>query len=273
MRTAGELKSFDAEWRARFERFARNHEDEAGVSGWSSVGLRRRLALFFSVLATLDLPQGGTALDLGCGAGTYVRLLADHGHRVIGVDYSLPTLGRAQAVDSGAAGRYLCADCYDLPFAKEAFDLVVCIGVLQAVGQPMAILTEIQRVLRPGGVLVVEALNGRALATIAADLGRRFRRLPVRVRAYPPALVRGWLAAPGFQLDTRESLWLPPRRFPRLASLLDSRVVSGIVQAAPWLATALAHSFLFIARKAPFRARSDRPEGRGLGLARSRHGG
>jgi asparagine synthase (glutamine-hydrolysing) len=44
------VKTFEDEWRARFERFARKHGDEAAVSGWSESGLRRRVRCFSSLV-------------------------------------------------------------------------------------------------------------------------------------------------------------------------------------------------------------------------------
>ena len=159
--TADVERPFEAEWRARFERFARAHDDEALISGWSAAGLRRRVQLFGALLPALGVPEGGAALDLGCGGGTYVRLLAGLGHRAVGLDYSLPSLARALGADPGGKARYLAAEAYALPFGGGAFDLVLCIGVLQALAEPARAIGEMARVLRPGGVLVVEALNGR----------------------------------------------------------------------------------------------------------------
>ena len=60
------MKTFEAEWRARFERFGRTHREEHCVSGWSVEGLARRLKLFARVLAQVPLPARGRVLELGC---------------------------------------------------------------------------------------------------------------------------------------------------------------------------------------------------------------
>ncbi|HXG05453.1 MAG TPA: class I SAM-dependent methyltransferase, partial [Candidatus Binatia bacterium] len=158
---------FDLEWRARFERYARTYPGEASVSGWSEAGLARRLARFEGLLPSLELRPPADVLDLGCGAGTYTRRLAERGHAVTGVDYSLPTLGRARAADPAGTARYVAADGYRLPFRAASFDLVVTIGVLQAVSRPEAILLEIARVLRPGRLAVIETLNALAAPALA----------------------------------------------------------------------------------------------------------
>ncbi|MCI0546158.1 MAG: class I SAM-dependent methyltransferase [Candidatus Rokubacteria bacterium] len=240
--------SFESEWRGRFERFARAHEDEARISGWSEAGLRRRVRAFQEVLASTPLPAHAVALDLGCGGGTYVRLLAGLGHRAIGLDYSLPSLGRARAADPGGKGRYLSGEAYALPFRAARFDLVTCIGVLQALASPEMALDEMRRVLRPGGVLVVEALNARAVPARAQEARERRRGLPAKVRAYDPDRVDSWLGHRGLVSARRLPIWLPPRQLPWVGTLLDTPWVRGALGRGD-LARIGAHSFFFVARR------------------------
>ena len=246
-----EAGTFEATWRARFERFARAYGDEALISGWSGTGLRRRISLFWSLLPALGLPEGAPVLDLGCGAGTYVRLLGGLGHRTFGLDYSLPSLARAVAGDPGQKGRYLAGEAYALPFATESFDLVVSIGVLQALGDPARALAEMARVVRPGGALVVEALNGRSAPALARRALERLRGQPRRVRTDAPSEVRVWLADSGLEVRAEAGLCLPPRRLPGLGRVLDATLSGRIRSAVPGLAGLAAHSFLFVARKPP----------------------
>jgi len=257
--TVGGARTFEGQWRERFERFARSYDDEALISGWSDAGLRRRVELFWSLLPALGLPARATALDLGCGGGTYVRLLAGAGHRALGLDYSLPSLGRARAADPGGRGRYLSGEAYALPFASASFDLVVSIGVLQALTAPDRALGEMARVARPGGVVLVEALNGLGAVALLRRAVERLRGRPARVRTYAPPRVRRWLAAAGLTLETEAGLCLPPRRMPGLARVLDSRPVGALLNTVPGLIDAAAHSFLFVARKPSAAGRGPSP--------------
>ena len=182
---------------------------------------------------------------MGCGAGTYCRLLAKRGHRVVGVDYSAPSLGHALQHDLQGASRYAAADAYALPFSRSRFDLIVCIGVLQTVANPERLLDEAVRVLQPGGLLIVEGLNTRS---VAARLGRAraaLYRLPPRVRLYEPKHMERWLQARGLHTVKRVPIVLPPRAMPRILPLLD--LVPVRRQTSP-LTEAVAHSFLFVAR-------------------------
>jgi ubiquinone/menaquinone biosynthesis C-methylase UbiE len=243
------MTTFESEWQTRFSRYARTHDREAAISGWSEEGLRRRYALFQSLLPALDVPSGARVLDLGCGAGTYVRLLAGLGHRVVGLDYSLPTLERAVAMDSGRKAEYLAGEAYGLPFRDRSFDLVVSIGVMQALGRPTDALAELARVIEPGGTLVVEALNGRSVLARSRQAREWLLRKPPRVRAYPRREVERWLQRAGFSVLGRARLCLPPRRFPALTRMLDHPTVARLVETTEPFATLAAHTALFVARR------------------------
>jgi SAM-dependent methyltransferase len=240
---------FEEEWRARFERFARAHRDEASISGWSDIGLQRRVECFRRLVPPAHPGPPLVALEVGCGAGTYVRLLAGLGYRAIGLDYSLPSLGRALDADPGLKGRYLAGDAYALPAASGAVDLLVSIGVLQAVSRPGEILSEMARVLRPGGTLLIETLNRRSLAARAQRLHARLWRLPPRVLAHDPTEVASWLRAHGFTILERIPLCLPPRRLPALEAALRCAPVDWAVRSSSLVAGALGHAVWFRCRR------------------------
>ena len=242
-------QSFESEWQARFERFALRHEEEAPISGWSETGLKLRMRAFSSLIHSFALVSQATALDIGCGAGSYVRLLAGLGHRVIGVDYSFPSLTRAVAADPGLKGRYLSGEAYGLPFRSESFDLALSIGMFQALATPERALDEMVRVLRPNGILVVEALNARA---VASRVGRGLKRLKGRldsVKVYDPRIVEQWISERDVHLDYRLPICLPPRRLPVMARLLELDVVRRGIEASAVTAELVAHTFLFVGRK------------------------
>lgn len=106
-------------------------------------------------LAPRRRPAELRVLDLGCGAGRMVAVLLAFGYDAHGCDfengYSLMDLeGTPRAVRERI--RQVDLDPYRLPFADEAFDVVVSTQVLEHVQNKIETLREVRRVLKPGGV-------------------------------------------------------------------------------------------------------------------------
>lgn len=117
--------------------------------------------------------QPGTelrVLDVGCGHGLYTLDLARRGATLVGCDLDRTALSdaRCSTHSLGLDGRacFLVADGASLPLAEAAFDLVVCICVLEHIADDVAALAGMVRSLRPGGLLyltVDSAEHGLAL--------------------------------------------------------------------------------------------------------------
>ena len=108
-----------------------------------------------TVLALLPDVRGQTVLDAGCGTGRYLRELGDRGARVIGMDLSPAMLDRARDLTRRVAR----ADIRALPFDALSIDLVVCGLVLGDVAELELALSEIARVLRPGGRVIYSVVH------------------------------------------------------------------------------------------------------------------
>jgi SAM-dependent methyltransferase len=109
-----------------------------------------------------NVRAGSAVLDLGCGAGM-LALLKRKGVVLAGVDLSAEC---ALAARRNGYDRTLSAELSRLPFADASFDYVVSLDVLGHVGfeEKDAVLSEIRRVLRPGGVTMhgIECTDRRA---------------------------------------------------------------------------------------------------------------
>lgn len=111
------------------------------------------------VLRSVDVPSGGRALDVACGAGRHLREMERRGLRPVGLDLSLPLLSVARE----AGLRVVRGDMRELPFAADAFELVTnfftSFGYFDDPAEDIRVATEVRRVLRPGGAFVFDFLN------------------------------------------------------------------------------------------------------------------
>lgn len=87
------------------------------------------------------IPRGGSVLDIGAGRGKFLAEMKKAGFKVYGVDTSPEYVG----------GPVLKAPAENLPFPDNFFDFVNCAEVSEHVDDPVKMLQEIYRVLKPGG--------------------------------------------------------------------------------------------------------------------------
>jgi SAM-dependent methyltransferase len=119
---------------------------------------RRLIAALQHPAEWLDIPAGGTALDVGSGPGTVTASLARAAGAdglALGVDISEAMLTRAVRNEAGPHVGFIRADAQRLPLRDNTVDAVVSLAVLQLVPNPSAALAEMARVLRPGGRLAI----------------------------------------------------------------------------------------------------------------------
>jgi ubiquinone/menaquinone biosynthesis C-methylase UbiE len=111
--------------------------------------LERRLAFLRG-----SVRAGDRALDVGCGTGEFTAALAAEGARPIAVDVAEAALSRARSRHPGLAFRVVPFDG-PLPFEDSAFELVWASEVIEHVADTARWLSELRRVLVPGGRLLV----------------------------------------------------------------------------------------------------------------------
>jgi ubiquinone/menaquinone biosynthesis C-methylase UbiE len=125
---------------------------------------RREVAALRDILA---LAQDDVVLDLGCGWGRHLRLLAAAGHRVVGLDLSHALLRRVPPTDTGVvaggSSALVAGDMRALPFDEGSFDAVLnlatSLGLFLEDRDVVAALSEARRVLRAGGRLLIEGMH------------------------------------------------------------------------------------------------------------------
>jgi SAM-dependent methyltransferase len=115
---------------------------------------RQRLAIEMLEAAT---PPPAAVLDVGCATGEMAGRLLSRGYDVRGVDIAEPMVARAR--ERWGADRFKVGDGERLPFDDNAFDGVVCLGVIEYQDADNRMLAEIRRVLKPGGCAVISTPN------------------------------------------------------------------------------------------------------------------
>jgi SAM-dependent methyltransferase len=115
----------------------------------------------------------GPALEIGVGTGRIALPLAEAGALVVGVDLSAGMVAELRAKDRAGRVPVVLGDAAALPFAGESFGAAVACHVLHLVADWVAVVAELRRVLRPGGVLL--ATRGAAREGLAAEVTRRIR--------------------------------------------------------------------------------------------------
>jgi SAM-dependent methyltransferase len=166
-------------------------------------GLQERVEIPL-LLYALRLPSGGRVLEVGCGRGIALPVLAERlgPAALVGVDIdaSLVELARQRVVRMGLRAAVHAADVRELPFESASFDLVIdfgtCYHVSGGASGRLAALNEIARVLCVGGLFVHETRIAQHLAHPVRSMGRR---LP-------------WAAVPVLLAERRALLWTARRR-------------------------------------------------------------
>ncbi len=102
------------------------------------------------------LGGGKNVLDVGCGDGYLMAQLASHATRVVGVEFESKAVEFARAKLQSSPNCEVVQDsCYKLPFANGDFDCSTSTDVIEHLTEPKRHLSEICRVLKPDGVLIL----------------------------------------------------------------------------------------------------------------------
>ncbi len=122
-------------------------------------------------LAPVLTDTAQTIVDVGCGAGAIITAVASQfpGKKCIGVDLSGARLAEAQKKCVKQDGTVLTnitfeeASIYQIPLASNSVDIVYTRFLLEYLKDPIAAITELQRIIRPGGHVVMQDLDGQLL--------------------------------------------------------------------------------------------------------------
>jgi len=134
-------------------------------------------------------------LDAGCGAGALAQALAPHVREVVGVDQDEALLAAARA-GSPANCVFEAGDITHLSFRFGEFDVAGCLRVLHHVRRPELVVSELARVARPGGLVLVVDQLGDVDPLVSIEIDRFEReRDPSHTRLLADADIRYLLDA------------------------------------------------------------------------------
>jgi SAM-dependent methyltransferase len=140
----------------------------AHVADWAELQEPYVEPVFLAALDALGVGEGTRLLDVGCGAGRALRLAADRGANVTGIDAAPAMLEYARRRVPDA--RLVQGELQMLPFADDAFDAVTGFNSFQYAADPVAALREATRVTAPSGRIVVMVWSPAEMCELAPHL-------------------------------------------------------------------------------------------------------
>ncbi len=125
------------------------------VPGWIA-----KIAATFMYREAIPFYENGRFLDIGCGGGKYLLSMQNLGWQVEGVEFNE---GAVQTCRQSGL-KVFHGELHEAQLPENSFSVVTARHVLEHVAEPIPFVTEIFRILKPGGLMVLKTPNSRALA-------------------------------------------------------------------------------------------------------------
>jgi SAM-dependent methyltransferase len=187
------------------------------VTAWSVALLKERYA------------RPGRLLDVGCGHGFFLKAMAERGWQVEGIEISASGRDYARHV----LGLKVSAQA--LPRADLAdgqFDVITLFYVIEHLANPRAVLAEVRRLLRPGGLVLLRWPHTAPLVRMLKPWVESLRlyQAPSHLFDFAPRSITILLTELGFQrIRTTIGGWTrPENRVARLAAAVFGRIAAGL---------------------------------------------
>ena len=131
---------------------------------WDEAIAEKDTAKLEQMAGRLDIEPGATLLDVGTGTGVFLPFLLSRigvNGWIVALDFAEEMLKKARAKNYNGNIDYICTDVTDIPLAGEMFDVVVCYSSFPHFQDKLKALTELHRVMRGGGRLLICHTSGR----------------------------------------------------------------------------------------------------------------
>jgi SAM-dependent methyltransferase len=140
----------------------------------------------------------GRALDVGCAAGYFMKVLSDHGWQVEGVELSA-TIAQHARDEYGLSVHV--GELATAQFENESFDLVTMWDVVEHVPDPLGLVRRAAELLKPKGAIVIETQNIDSLASrLLRSRWHHFKHME-HLYHFNPATISRLLKTAGFQVE------------------------------------------------------------------------
>jgi ubiquinone/menaquinone biosynthesis C-methylase UbiE len=164
---------------------------------------------FDRIAAVLNAPAGSVVLDAGCGSCSHSIRLANRGFLVHAVDFSEPVLAKARLnVSANQLTKQITihrANLRSLPFKDSAFRYVLCWGVLMHIPDLDKAISELVRVLEPGGAFIISDNNMYSLQGMIRFVLKRLLGIGTASVKKTPAGIEYWYRNADDALLTRQT--------------------------------------------------------------------
>jgi ubiquinone/menaquinone biosynthesis C-methylase UbiE len=114
----------------------------------------QQIPSYEAALERVGIDPGQRVLDIGCGVGTFLRMVADRGGRAFGIDAAEALIALAR--ERVPEGELRVGDMEDLPYENDSFDLITGFTSFFFANDMVAALREAGRVAKPGAPVVIQ---------------------------------------------------------------------------------------------------------------------
>jgi len=174
-------------------------------------------------LSSLKQYIKGNVLDLGCGTGLQIPFLSKYAKKVIGIDLTNSLLEKAaEKFQNNAKVSLIQGDALSLPFPNSYFDFISSYGeVISHISEYEKALSEMSRVIKPGGIIAFSVLNKWNLHLLYHP-----RELENAILLRNIGQLRKWVLY--LENGEKVSLWLKSFAFNELKSLLKKNLFESL---------------------------------------------